>query len=131
MEKLQCLVCGKEMEDHHKISYIDYNCVDHKCNDIDYTRNELRKSDHQLTLRIAYEEWMDGSIQMRTPKLVKLRIAFYRERLHLKVHYDDKYTEVWGKVNSSHRTRINQIVVPDFSNIDKLKNKIKTLLVFG
>lgn len=131
MEKLQCLVCGKEMEDHHKISYIDYNCTDYKCNDIDYTRNELRKSDHQLSLRIVNDFWMDGSIQMNTPKMIKLRLAFYKERLHLKIHYDQKYSEVWGKVNSSHRVRINQIIVPDFSDLNKLKNKIKTLLVFG
>lgn len=126
MEKLQCLVCGKEMEEHHKIAYVDYTC-----NDVDYTSNKLRGSDHQLSLRIVNEFWMDGSIQMKTPRMTKLRIAFYREKLHLKIHYDDKYSEVWGKINSPHRLRINQIVVPNFSDIDKLKNKIKTLLVFG
>lgn len=126
MEKLQCLVCGKEMEEHHKIAYVDYTC-----NDVDYTSNKLQGMGHQLTLRIVHDDWMDGSIKMRTPRMAKLRVAFYRERLFLKVHYDDKYTEVWAKNNSVHRNRINMIVVPDFSNIDKLKNKIKTLLVFG
>jgi hypothetical protein len=119
MEKLQCLVCSKEMVEHHKIAYVDYTC------------HEPSTGGHQLSLRIVYEDWMDGSIEMRTPKLAKLRLAFYKERLHLKVHYDDKYSEVWAKVNSPHRIRINQVVSPDFSNIDKLKNKIKTLLVFG
>jgi hypothetical protein len=124
MEKYQCLICGQDMEMHHKISY-----VDHICNRLSYESPVAYE--HQLCLRIVYEEWMDGSIKMRTPKLAKLRVAFHKERLHLKVHYDEKYSEVWGKVNSPHRIRINQIVAPDFSNLDKLKNKIKTLLVFG
>lgn len=117
MQKYQCLVCGKDMEGFHKLAY-----EDHTCN---------KSNDHQLSLRIVNDFWMDGSIQMKTPRMTKLRIAFYRERLHLKIHYDDKYSEVWAKANSPHRIRINQIVTPDFSNIEKLKNKIKTLLVFG
>lgn len=117
MQKYECLVCGKEMHPHLKIAY-----EDHTCNS---------SADHQLSFRIVNDFWYDGSIQMKTPKMTKLRLAFYKERLHLKIHYDDKYSEVWAKVNSPHRIRINQIVTPDFSNIDKLKNKIKTLLVFG
>jgi hypothetical protein len=105
------------MSGRHKLAYEDHTCNTEK--------------DHQLSLRIVNDFWMDGSIQMKTPKMTKIRIAFYKERLHLKVHYDDKYSEVWGKVNSPSRIRINQIVVPNFTDIDKLKNKIKTLLVFG
>lgn len=121
MQKYECLVCGQEMKPTYKILY-----EDHVCNGLkDLTM------DHQLTLRIVHDEWMDGSIKMRTPRLAKLRVAFYKERLFLKVHYDDKYTEVWGKNNSPDRIRINQIVSPDFANIDKLKTKIKTMLVFG
>lgn len=105
------------MTQHHKLAYEDYVC-----------NND---PDHQLSLRIVNDFWMDGSIQMKTPRMTKLRVAFYRERLHLKVHYDEKYSEVWARANSPHRIRINQVVTPDFSNIDKLKNKIKTLLVFG
>ena len=117
MQKYQCLVCNKDMVMHHKIAY-----EDHTCN---------QDSDHQLSLRIVQEDWMDGSIKMRTPKLSKLRLAFYKERLHLKIHYDNKYSEVWAKANSPNRIKINQIVVPDFTDLAKLKNKIRMLLVFG
>lgn len=117
MQKYQCLVCNADMVMHHKISYEDHTCS--------------QSNDHQLSLRIIQEDWLDGSINMRTPRLIKLRLAFHKERLHLKVHYDQKYTEVWAKVNSPNRIKINQIVVPDFMDLAKLKNKIRTLLVFG
>ena len=111
MLKYDCLVCGKEMEEHHKIAYLDYTCA--------------KETDHQFSIRIVH------NIMMDTKTLTKLRVAFYKERLHLKVHYDEKYTEVWAKANSAHRMRIEQVIVPDFTDIAKLKNKIKTLLVFG
>ncbi len=111
MQKYQCLVCGQDMKMNHKLAYIDYVCNDSR--------------DHQLSMRIVQ------NIMMDTRTLAKLRIAFYKERLHLKVHYDEKYTEVWAKANSARRIRINQIVVPDFMDLDKLKNRIRMLLVFS
>ena len=107
MEKFQCLVCNKEMEVAHKIAFID-----HFCN---------KSDDHHFSWRI------------KDNRLLKLRIRFEdgKERLCLKVHYDESYSEVWSKAKSDNRIRINQIVIPDFSDIEKLKNKIRTLLVFG
>lgn len=111
MQKYQCFVCGEEMEMHHKIAYMDYTCN--------------KNDEHQLSIRIVHNMMMD------TKTLTKLRLAFYKERLHLKIHYDQKYTEVWAKANSPNRIKINQIVVPDFTDLAKLKNKIRMLLVFG
>ncbi len=99
------------MMGHHKIAYYDYVCN--------------KQEDHQLSFRIVHNVMMD------TKTMAQLRIAFYKERLHLKIHYDEKYSEVWAKVNSPNRIKINQIVVPDFSNIEKLKDKIRMLLVFS
>ena len=99
------------MTGHHKIAYYDYTCN--------------KQDDHQLSFRIVHNVMMDSR------RMTALRIAFYKERLHLKVYYDDKYTEVWAKVNSPNRIKINQIIVPDFSDIEKLKNKIRMLLVFS
>lgn len=111
MQKYECSICGQEMEMHHKIAYLDYSC----------NKNE----DHQLSMRIVH------NIMMDTKTMTKLRIAFHKERLHLKIHYDNQYSEVWAKNNSTHRIKINQIVIPDFTDIDKLKSKIRTLLVFS
>lgn len=109
MENFQCLVCNQEMESKNQIAYTDYFCKNF--------------DDHHLTCRI------------RNGNMIKLRIRFREgsERLCLKIHYDDKYSEVWSKSNVAQedRLKIDSIIVPDFSNIEKLKNKIRTILVFG
>lgn len=105
-EKYQCLVCGDEMQMAHFIKYVDHVCKKH--------------DDHHFSWRLMNDS------------LAKLRIRFQTgsERLCLKVHYDEKYSEVWtgGK---SERIRINQIIIPNFEDIEKLKNKIRTILVFS
>lgn len=108
MEKYNCLVCNKEMEMHHKISFVDYSCKDNA-------------DEHHFSWRI------------KDNKLIKLRIRFgvSQHRLCLKIHYDEGYTEVWSHAKSTNRMRINQIVVPQFEDIEKLKSKIRTLLVFA
>lgn len=108
MEKYQCLVCHQEMEVHHKIKFVDHSCS---------------QDDHHLSFRI-----MDH-------RMIKLRIRLSSgsERLVLKVHYDEGYSEVWSKSDQSieDRIRVNQIIVPNFEDLDILRNKIKTALVFG
>jgi hypothetical protein len=107
MQKYECLVCRKEMDVHNKIMYIDHTC---NLND-----------DHHFSWRIK-----DNS-------LVKLRIRLSSngERLCLKIHYDEGYSEVWSKSNTTNRIRVDQIVVPNFEDIELLKNKIRTILVFA
>jgi len=107
MEKLRCLVCDREMEANNKIMYID-----HFCDKVD---------DHHFSMRI------------RENVMHKLRIRFQTgdERLCLKVHYDEGYSEVWTRSNSELRVKIDQIVVPDFTDAEKLKDKIRTILLFS
>ncbi len=107
MQKYQCLVCNKDMMMAHRIAFVDYYCNG--------------QDDHHFSWRIKNDQ------------LLKLRIRFESkgERLCLKVHYDEKYSEVWSKAKTSNRIRINQIVVPDFMDIEKLKNKIRMMLVFS
>ena len=105
MEKLPCLICSKKTETNNIIMYTDYTCI---------------RDDHSLTYRV------------RNGEFIKIRIGFRskREQLHLKIHYDDGYSEVWTW-NDLPRIRINQVVYADFSDIAKLKDKIKTLLLFA
>lgn len=107
MEKYQCLVCGSEMIENHKISFIDYVCN--------------TNHDHHLSWRV------------KNDAMIKLRIRFNnkKEKLCLKVHYDESYSEVWNEACAENRFRINQIVIPNFEDIEVLKNKIRTILVFG
>jgi len=106
MEKYQCLVCRREMENRHMIKYVDWYCA---------------QDDHHFSWRIMGNQ------------MIKLRIRFRSkgERLCLKVHYDEGYSEVWSKNDTANRLRVNQIVVPNFEDIEKLKNKIRTILVFA
>lgn len=107
MEKLHCLICDREMEANNKIMY-----VDNFCDKVD---------DHHFTMRIR-----EGAMH-------KLRIRFQTgdERLCMKIHYDDGYTEVWSKSDPKVRVKIDQIIVPDFTNIEKLKDKMRTILMFS
>jgi len=109
MEKYQCLICGREMNESNKIQYIDYFCT---------------QDDHHFSRRIK-NNWPGR-------QMVKLRIRFLKkhERLALKIHYDEGYSEVWTTAKSP-RFRINQIVIPNFENIERLKHKIRTILVFA
>lgn len=85
-----------------------------------YTDYVCWRDDHSLAYRVR------GNV------FVKIRIGFRGkgEQLHLKIHYDEGYSEVWTW-NDLPRVRINQVVYTDFSNLDKLKDKIKTLLLFA
>ncbi len=109
MENFYCLICGHEMKSRDKVTHLDY-----VCNGFD---------DHHLSWRMVGDN------------LSKLRIRFQdeHERLCLQIYYDDKYSEVWSKpgTDTDHRIKVNQIIVPDFTDLEKLKNKIRTILVFG
>lgn len=84
-----------------------------------YTDHVCVQPDHTLAYRV------------RNGVFAKIRVGFRgKEKLFLKVHYDEGYSEVWTWHISS-RLKINQIVYTDFSNIVKLKDKIKTLLLFA
>jgi hypothetical protein len=106
LQKFDCLICGREMDLNHKIKYIDHFCS--------------TQDDHHLSWRLI------GS------NMAKLRIRFRdgKERLCLKIHYDEKYSEVWTD-DESKRIQIGQIIVPNFQDIELLKNKIRTILVFS
>lgn len=78
-------------------------------------------NDHHFAMRVANHN------------MLKLRVRFGEgeDKLVLKVHYDQGYSEVWNYSCRDNRYRIDQIIVPDFTDIEKIKNKIRTILVFG
>lgn len=106
-EKHFCLICGKEMTLAHKINYADYHCA------------------HQDGHHFAYR------IKENSMTKLRIRLGEGADKIHLKVHYDQGYSEVWSKSRSVNRPRINHIVSIDFTDLDKLKNKLKTYLLFA
>lgn len=108
-----CLICQQ------KLQYRNYVPVfnDYYCN----------QEDHHLSYRV--KEDLNGDYIM-----TKMRIRLTDENdsvVRLKIHYDLGYSEVWKLANSIDRIRIDSIVIPDFTDLAKLKNKLKTFIVFG
>lgn len=110
-----CKICDRDMEG------LSRNANPSRKNEMDWTCKS--QDDHHFSYRVLDE------------KIIKMRIRLTEPgrdgALRLKIHYDLGFSEVWTKAGSSHRIKINSIVVPDFSDLEKLKNKIKTYLVFG
>lgn len=99
-------MCSREMKAHNEVVWSDYSCS---------------QDEHHFSYRVANH------------RMVKLRVRFGtgEHKLCLKVYYTEGVSDVWSRSKSTHRIRINHIIVPDFSNLEKLKSKIKTCLVFG
>lgn len=108
MEKCLCYICQQEMRVDDRINYHDHSC-------------SPRWDDHHLSIRIK-----DG-------RMTKLRLRFNDEndkRLHLKVHYDEGYTEVWADAETAHII-INRLIDLDFSDLVKLRHKLRTYITFS
>lgn len=113
MEKFDCLLCGKEMETRHRITHVDYHCTTEK--------------DHHFAWRLRRIQPHED-LQMIT---LRIKLMTGEESLYLKLHYDKGYSEVWSIDRTTQRIKINSIIYPDFTDIEKLKRKIKTILVFS
>jgi hypothetical protein len=109
MEHL-CPICKRELTKEHKIKHVDYHCYP-------------PKSDHHYSER----ETITGE------KLkVKIRIGSGEDRLFLKVNYDESYSQVWTDPDDDDaRIRINHAFEPDVSDLDALRKKLRTYMVFS
>jgi hypothetical protein len=115
-EEKNCPICNKKMSVENKIKYIDYKCV---------------TDEHYYGVRIVEDTFTN---ELR-PLKVKIRLGDDKVKSFLlKINYDEGFSEVWtrsGKTESANRSRIEKVFTPDFSNMDKLLNKIKTYIVFS
>jgi hypothetical protein len=105
-DKHFCLVCHQEMSVTHELLWSEYFCS---------------QPDHHFYYRVSNH------------RMTTLRVRFGEgdKKMFLKVYYHAGCSEVWSRSRSINRIKINRIIVPDFTDLDKLKNKIKTYLVFG
>jgi len=105
-----CPICHQPTQiDRDEKNFKDYICR----TDVDkhvYMYRIVKDTMTQLKVRMTEE---DGS------------------KLYFKVLYDQDRSEVWTKTNDNERINIGKAFVPDFSDLDKLKVKIKTYLLFS
>lgn len=61
---------------------------------------------------------------------LKVRFTQSHNKYYLMINYPKNLTQVWTAKNKT-RIRIHSVFTPDFSDINKLMNKIKTYLVLS
>lgn len=109
MEHL-CPICQRKMTKEDKIKYKDYYC-------------SPVQSDHHYSVREV----------KKIETKIKIRLSDSNGNLYLLVNYVEGFLQVWTKADIPHeqRTQINQIFYPDFTQIEKLRAKIRTYLTFS
>jgi hypothetical protein len=115
-EQQNCPICQKQMSKHNMIKYIDHEC---------------KRENHFYGKRIIKDD------------VTKVKIRFTEpdgEKLYIKFNYDNDLTEVWSikpgileteHIKNKQRIPIVGTFVPDLSDLEKLKQKIKTYLIFS
>lgn len=78
-------------------------------------------SDHYFAGRISDEKF----------SLIKIRLNDGAHKLFMRVNFDDNISYFWTKQGDLNPIKINCAVQPDFSDLSKLKQKIKTYLLFS
>jgi hypothetical protein len=108
----QCPICQNKLEpQENKILYQDYVCrYNLDSHSFIYRYRPAVNEVAQLKVRITDD---DGS------------------KLYFKVYYDQDRSEVWTRTNDNQRINIEHAFVPDYSDLDKLKQKIRTYIIFS
>jgi hypothetical protein len=72
--------------------------------------------------------------RVRNGEMTQLKVRITEpngSKIYFKVMYDQDRSEVWTRANDEERINIGKAFVPDFSNLDRLKQKIKMYLLFS
>lgn len=110
LENTTCPICNQSMEKEDSSDqqlYSDFHC---------------RRGSHFFAKRIQ-----DG-------QLTKIKIKILDESnsyLYMKINFDEGTTQVWKKTSKDTRVNIDHACHLDLSNLDKIKSKIKTYLLFS
>lgn len=117
-ELYNCPICAKELKQENKIKCIDCSC---------------KRDVHYYGARYKHGELTKVKIRFREPG---------GDKFYIKFHYDLDFTEVWtikmpedgsevDEYDRGERIHIAGTFVPDYTDTDKLKQKIKTYLLFS
>jgi hypothetical protein len=76
------------------------------------------------------------AIRMKNDYVSKIKVRVLddddlKSKLFIKVNFDENTTQVWKSINPSHQIKVKSAIDIDFSNISKIRNKIKTILIFS
>jgi hypothetical protein len=104
----QCPICKSEMNKNDLVSYIDYFCWP-------------IKEDHHYSRRIRGTEL----------QIEKIRISTKEETFYLKLDYSNILSEIWTKPNGSHKVQLDHLINVDFTDLNKLEEKLKTYILFS
>lgn len=87
-----------------------------------YNEYRCRQDDHFFTSRMKGDQILKVKVRLGSDAT--------NDKLFLRVEYDKGTTEVWTK-SYSDKVTISETMVPDFSDLKRLRNKIKTYLLFS
>ncbi len=103
----RCPICKEKLSTQHMTDYVDYFC-------------NAKDNSHHYSDRLVKGQ----------KTMMKIRVTGPKDKLFLMVNYKDKYSEIWEGAESA-RIRVDQIVNPNYDDMEALANKIKTYLVFS
>ncbi len=116
MEKKHiCPICNSHLTPELYVKYTDFSC---------------RDDAHFFSIREREDAFS------KTIHKVKLKVRvgdMEKQAFVLKLNYDECTSEIWtiNNGNNSDRLKINTVLNVDFSDIEKIKNKILTYLNFS
>ena len=107
-----CPICQRKLTKEHKISHIDYHCYPPLL-------------DHHYAKRVDREN-----------KLLQVKIRLTEENdttLYYKIDLEENQSYVWTKPGAidKNRIKIDYAIIPDFTDLEKLKLKLKTYIIFS
>jgi len=114
MEKYICPICQAELKQ-------DYRSERKPLHEHDFTCS-MRDDNHSYSIRTVDDT------------MVKIKVRLQDtddERLIFLIDYADHKLEIWTKAGQTNRVVIPVSFEPDFSDIEKLKEKIRTYLIFA
>lgn len=65
------------------------------------------------------------------PIALKLRLTDGKDKLYLRINYEANYSSIWTKADEPRPIKVPGVISSDFSDLDKIKRKIKTYLLFS
>lgn len=118
----KCKICQSTMPLTVKtINNINYHGKDKSTFYHDYKCN--KNLDHHLYI----ERNLDGTLI-----ITKTRLSIDNEDIIFRINYNDSTTEIWNaRSDYPEILKLNVVFNPDYSDLNKLKLKIKTFMVFS
>lgn len=104
-----CPICKRQLEESSETNHLEYNC-------------KPWSRDHHYAEAVKDDEVLR----------IKIRLTDDTSKFYLHINIKEDYSEVWTQPNDiGGRVRINKALIPDFTNLDMIKNKLQTYLLLS